>query len=127
NTTDKEGFGLNSDFTPGSRYTDQFGGTSSATPTVAGVCALALSANPSLTGLEVRQILRQTADKDLSLETDTQVNEAGDFNNEGFSLWFGYGKVNAFKAVQAASVDFEAERFIDLRADPMLDIPDKGN
>ena len=39
-TTDNEGFGLNTDFTPGSRFTDQFGGTSSATPTVAGVCAL---------------------------------------------------------------------------------------
>ena len=102
-TTDNEGFGLNSDFTAGSRFTDQFGGTSSATPTVAGVCALVLSANPALTAVEVKQLLQQTADKDLSLVTDTPVNEPGDFDSAGFSLWFGHGKVNAFHAVQAAA------------------------
>ncbi len=125
-TTDNEGFGLSSDFTPGSRFTDQFGGTSSATPTVAGVCALVLSANGSLTALEVREILRQTADKDLSLETDTPVNEAGAFNGEGFSLWFGYGKVNAARAVQEAMRRIAEERVIDIQENSGLDIPDVG-
>ena len=101
-TTDNEGFGAGSDFAPGSRFTDRFGGTSSATPTVAGVCALVVSANPALTAAEVRQILQQTADKDLSLVSDTPVNEDGTFQN-GISLWFGHGKVNAFRAVQAAA------------------------
>ena len=125
-TTDNEGFGLNSDFTSNSRFTDQFGGTSSATPTVAGVCALVLSANASLPALEVRQILQQTADKDLSFETDTPVYEEGAFNNDGFSLWFGHGKVNAFRAVQAANSYIQAERFINLKTDSLLDIPDVG-
>jgi subtilisin-like proprotein convertase family protein len=125
-TTDNEGFGLNSDFSPGSRFTDNFGGTSSATPTVAGACALVLSANSALTALEVRQFLQQTADKDLSLMTDTPVNERGGFNNDGFSLWFGHGKVTAFHAVQAAAARVEMERLVDIREDTPLDIPDVG-
>jgi subtilisin-like proprotein convertase family protein len=125
-TTDNEGFGLHSDFSAGSRFTDRFGGTSSATPTVAGVCALVLSTNASLTGLEVRQLLQQTADKDLSLVTDTPVNEAGAFNGAGFSLWFGHGKVNAARAVQAASTAVDAEQTVDIEQEANLDIPDVG-
>jgi subtilisin-like proprotein convertase family protein len=123
-TTDNEGFGLNTDFTAGSRFTSRFGGTSSATPTVAGVCALVLSANPALTALEVKQLLQQTADKDLSLETDTPVNEPGNFDADGFSLWFGHGKVNAFRAVQTATVAVEADRVVDVQEAPALEIPD---
>jgi subtilisin-like proprotein convertase family protein len=93
---------------------------------VAGVCALVLSANSALSALEVRQILQETADKDLSLETDTDVNEPGNFNENGFSLWFGHGKVNAFRAVQAAAAMVETERFVDLRQDNPKDIPDVG-
>lgn len=125
-TTDNEGFGSRSDFTPGSRFTNNFGGTSSATPTVAGVCGLVLSANPSLTALEVKQLLQRTADKDMSLVTDTPVNEAGDFNGDGFSLWFGHGKVNAFRAVQAAQGAVAADRLVDVQVTPGLDIPDVG-
>lgn len=123
-TTDNEGFGTDSDFTPGSRFTADFGGTSSATPTVAGVCALVLSANPALTGLEVRQLLQQTADKDLSLVTDTTVNEPGTFDASGFSLWFGHGKVNAFRAVQAATS--VPEQLIDRQTEADLAISDAG-
>ena len=42
-------------------YVNNFGGTSSATPLAAGVAALVLSANPNLTWIEARQILRDTA------------------------------------------------------------------
>ena len=125
-TTDNEGFGVRSDFTPGSRFTDAFGGTSSATPTVAGVCALVLSVNPSLAGLDVKQLVQQTADRDLKMVSDTPVNEPGDFDNTGFSLWFGHGKVNAFRAVQAAAAGVEAERVVDVEARPLLEIPDVG-
>jgi subtilisin family serine protease len=69
-----------------------FGGTSSATPLVAGVCALILSANPNLTAKEVKEILTQTADK---------IGEPTDYT-EGHSIKFGYGRVNAGKAVQEA-------------------------
>ncbi|HEY1188477.1 MAG TPA: S8 family serine peptidase, partial [Gemmata sp.] len=123
-TTDNEGFGLNTDFTAGSRFTDRFGGTSSATPTVAGVCALVLSVNPALTAAEVKQVIQNTADKDLSLTTDTPVFLPGDFDASGFSLWFGYGKVNALKAVQAAAG--APELVVDREATANRTIPDAG-
>lgn len=125
-TTDNEGAGANSDFTPGSRFTNQFGGTSSATPTVAGVCALVLSANPTLEGKRVRDILRQTADKEMSMVTDTLVNEPGAFSPAGFSLWFGHGKVNAFKAVKAAAGGVVEQRSVDVSVSPGTTIPDAG-
>ncbi|MEG3845725.1 S8 family serine peptidase [Microcoleus sp. herbarium19] len=85
-------------------YTDSFGGTSSATPVVAGVAALILSANPRLTAREVRKILEETADKIVDPDPDPQLgNRLGNYDpNSRRSDWFGYGKVNALKAVQAA-------------------------
>ena len=125
-TTDNEGVGPGSDFTAGSRFTSAFGGTSSATPTVAGVCGLVLSANPALTAAQVRDVLRASADKDMSLETETPVNEPGDFDAQGFSLWFGFGKVNAFRAVQAVAQAAREVRAIDVQQEPRLEIPDVG-
>lgn len=125
-TTDNEGFGAGSDFTAGSRFTNSFGGTSSATPTVAGTCGLVISANPALTAREVKELLQATADKDLSFVTDTPVNEPGTFNGSGVSLWFGHGKVNASRAVQRASPPTEEVRTVDVSAQPNLPIPDVG-
>jgi subtilisin-like proprotein convertase family protein len=125
-TTDNEGFGAASDFTPNSRFTGAFGGTSSATPTVAGVCALVISTDPSIAGPDVKKLIQQTADKDLSLETHTPVNEPGQFNGQGFSLWFGHGKVNAFRAVSAAAMRVSAERMLEVEARPNQPIPDVG-
>jgi len=85
-------------------YTNTFGGTSSATPVVAGVAGLVLSANPRLTAREVRKILEETADKIVDPDPDPQFgNRMGNYDsNNRRSDWFGYGKVNALKAVQAA-------------------------
>lgn len=69
-----------------------FGGTSGATPIVAGICALMLSANPNLTAKEVKDILQQTADK---------IGAPFDYVN-GHSRKYGYGRVNADKAVAEA-------------------------
>ena len=69
-----------------------FGGTSSATPLVAGICALVLSANPRLTSAEVKDILESTADK---------IGAAWEYRN-GWSAKYGYGRVNAERAVQEA-------------------------
>ncbi|MDJ0697692.1 S8 family serine peptidase [Mastigocoleus sp. MO_188.B34] len=112
-TTDNEDMGEG--FTRRSRYTDRFGGTSSATPTVAGVCGLILSRNPNLTALQVKQLLQQTADKDLKIESETPVNEPGNFV-DGFSLWFGHGKVNAARAVKAAVPETEIKIDRDIQA-----------
>ena len=43
------------------KYTDQFGGTSSACPFAAGVAGLILSANPELTAAQVRDVLKRSA------------------------------------------------------------------
>lgn len=84
-------------------FTANFGGTSSACPLVAGVAALVLSANPDLTAQEVRQILQQTADKIVDPDPDPQFGlRKGTYEASGRCDWFGYGKVNAAKAVQAA-------------------------
>jgi subtilisin family serine protease len=75
----------------GSGY-QHFGGTSSSTPLVAGICALILSANPNLTAREVKQILIQTADK---------IGSPSEYSN-GHSVKYGYGRINAANAVREA-------------------------
>lgn len=91
-----------SGYNPGN-FTPDFGGTSSACPVVAGVAALVLSANPDLTAQEVRRILQQTADKIVDPDPDPQLGfRKGTYEADGHSEWFGYGKVNAYKAVLAA-------------------------
>ena len=98
-TTDQLGeLGYNPD-----DFTRTFGGTSSACPVVAGVAGLIISANPDLTAQEVKQILQQSADKVVDTDPDPQLGlRMGTYANNGHSQWFGYGKVNAFKAVQRA-------------------------
>lgn len=97
-TTDNEIHG--SGFADGSEYTSGFGGTSSATPLVAGVAGLVLSVNPELTPNQVKEILQNTADKieDTSKDIILGTNK-GTYGENGHSEWFGYGKVNAFRAV----------------------------
>ncbi|MEM6963940.1 MAG: S8 family serine peptidase [Bacteroidota bacterium] len=99
-TTDNEKNGTG--FTANSRYTGSFGGTSSACPLLAGVAALVIAANPDLTAKEVRQIMEETADNIEDKEPDIVLgNKKGTYQN-GHSDWFGYGKVNAAKAVAKA-------------------------
>jgi hypothetical protein len=59
----------------------------------AGIGALVLSVNPSLTWKEVRSILRSTADK---------IDKSGGRYNRGYSIHYGYGRLNAFEAVKRA-------------------------
>lgn len=109
-TTDRLGA---AGYDPGD-YTGYFGGTSSATPVVAGVAALVLSANPNLTALEVRTLIQQTTDKIVDPDPDPQLGiRMGTYDASGRSDWFGYGKVNAFKAVQAAVSQGSGAKFLD--------------
>ncbi len=71
-------------------YANDFGGTSSATPLVAGIVALLLSVNPHLSRAEVKEILESTADK---------VGPKP-YNKNGFHREYGYGRVNAAKALR---------------------------
>jgi len=75
-------------------YTDDFGGTSSSCPGVAGIAALMLSANPELTWMQVREIIKETSDK--------IDKAAGKYDSKGHSIYYGYGRVNAEKAVKRA-------------------------
>ncbi len=68
-------------------YTTSFGGTSAACPVVAGVAALVLSVDASLSSPEVKSILYSTAI---------------DMGSSGFDNQYGNGRVNALGAVQAA-------------------------
>lgn len=68
-------------------YTSAFGGTSAACPQVAGVAALMLSVDSTLTVSDVRAILQQTA---------------RDLGNPGKDNTFGYGLVDAYEAVRVA-------------------------
>lgn len=110
-------------------YTNTFGGTSSACPVVAGVAGLILSVNPNLTAQEVREILQTTADKLVDRSADPQLGlRYGTYDADGHSRWFGYGKVNAFKAVQEAQrralKDRSLSQVITERNDNALSIPD---
>jgi subtilisin family serine protease len=90
-----------------SDYTHDFGGTSSATPLVAGVAALMLSVNPDLTVTQIKEILRDTAVKmrrdKPSVYTDYWGDEYTDeYSDDGQSKVFGWGRIDAGAAVAAA-------------------------
>jgi subtilisin family serine protease len=106
-TTDREG---QSGYNPGvlnpaapppgddhGNYTNDFGGTSSACPGVAGLAALILAANPNLKWNQVKDILRQAA-----VRIDTTH---GSYNSEGHSPYYGYGRPDAAQAVALAQGD----------------------
>jgi thermitase len=62
-------------------------GTSFSSPISAGVAALIMSANRSLTNTQVLDILRRNAD---------------DLGTPGYDPYFGYGRVNAYRSIVAA-------------------------
>lgn len=78
-----------------------FGGTSAAAPVVSGVAALLLSANPSLTAAKARAILERSCDK-VGGYSYTNTN-SNDHPNGTWHQEMGYGRVNAYNAIQLAS------------------------
>ncbi len=77
--------------------TQTFGGTSAAAPTVAAAAALMLSAEPQLTWINLRDILRNTA----VVIDGANVNPVGQWIG-GFSQWYGFGRLDILAAVQGA-------------------------
>ena len=75
-------------------YTNDFGGTSSACPGAAGVAALVLAVNPALTRGEVRDILKASCDR--------IDEENGAYDELGHSHAYGWGRLNAARAVELA-------------------------
>jgi hypothetical protein len=109
-------------------HRNDFGGTSSATPLCAGVGTLVLSANPALTYIEARQILRDTTVKFDLGNTDPNGQWLDANGNPSVisglpavrSGWYGYGRVNAGAAVQTA-ISFAATRDLVIR-DNLADV-----
>jgi subtilisin-like proprotein convertase family protein len=100
------------------RYTNSFGGTSSATPLAAGVAALILSLNPELTWEQVRAYLRHTADK---------IDTVNGSYIDGYSRQYGFGRINARRALEAVKQDLGDPRpgaVIEKVVTPNLPIPD---
>ncbi|MDW8020865.1 MAG: S8 family serine peptidase [Chloroherpetonaceae bacterium] len=98
-TTDVTGNPSGIGYDPGN-YTATFNGTSCSCPNAAGVAALILSVNTSLTRLQVIEFLYRGADKIDNIPYNV---------NKPFGKWnpyTGYGRVNALNSVRlAAGVD----------------------
>ncbi len=98
-TTDRSGGrgynrGLTQQGDAGGNYTNSFGGTSSAAPGAAGVAALILSRNPDLRWDEVKDIIKRSSDR---------IDAAGgNYDANGHSALYGFGRVNAERAVELA-------------------------
>ena len=117
-----KGLGVTTTTGGGTGITAAFGGTSSATPLVAGIAALVISANPELSALEVISILKLTASKNLNVEAYPRTPPASfdldtswdvspifpaEFSDTGdpdgsWSPWFGHGRVDTLAAVAEA-------------------------
>ena len=80
-------------------------GTSFSCPLVAGVCALILDANPSLTPMEVLQLLRSTA------------TQSSNPNNQ-----YGWGIINALNVINLISVPVELTSFNAVYANGVVNI-----
>ncbi|MGB3494739.1 MAG: S8 family serine peptidase [Elainellaceae cyanobacterium] len=108
-TTDRTGrAGYNSGSTFGElddpNYTNQFNGTSSATPMVSGVVALMLEANPRLGYRDVQEILAYSARQNDPTQRRWAFNGATNWNGGGLhtNLNYGFGLVDAHAAVRMA-------------------------
>src|SRR5699024_3903862 len=85
-------------------------GTSQSSPIVAGVAALVFAANPELTALQVKDILKNTADDIYHIPY-----------NQPYQGLLGTGRVNAYRAVMAAKCMANPEPGLDLMIRNSLD------
>ena len=80
---------------PEGGYTGTFGGTSAASPVVAGLAGWILSVDPSLTAVEVRELLVATAHKDPRVT----------FDADGHHPIYGYGIIDPVAVLEALQPD----------------------
>ena len=92
---------------PYCNYTSSMNGTSAAAPTVSGVIALMLDANPALTWRDVKHILASTSvqvdpTRAKVLNDITQYSWIINSANYKHHPWYGFGRINAAAAIAAA-------------------------
>ena len=101
------------DLTGGEGYNEgdfhsDMGGTSGACPVASGVAGLIVSANPDLTARQVRLVLQASSERIRADQVDwrrrlgVDLESVFDYDEEGHSLGFGYGRVDAANAVVMA-------------------------
>lgn len=79
------------DYLSNSGYNSYWGGTSQATPLVAGIASLLKSQNASLTPAQIKAIIQNTAQDQVGLASEDTV---------GWDQYMGWGRVNGFAALQ---------------------------
>jgi subtilisin family serine protease len=110
--------GSTSDEILDANFTQTFGGTSSATPTVSGIIALILEANPNLGWRDVQEIIMRSAKKVNPTDTDWKTPIAPDNINHNHK--FGAGLIDATAAVSMAL------NWVNLSAQLKRSIPQTG-
>jgi subtilisin family serine protease len=86
-------------------YASSFGGTSHASPTIAGTAALVLSAFPLLSWDEAHEVIRRSAVR-IDAGQNNAVGRYVDTDGDGvadFSQWYGSGRVDVNGAVREAT------------------------
>ena len=83
----------------GPGYVQSFSGTSAAAPHIAGLAALMISSNPSLTNVVIRKVIEQTAEK-----VPTLIDYAPGYPNGNWNTKMGYGRINVKAALAQADL-----------------------
>lgn len=82
------------DYKSNINYSSYWGGTSQATPAVTGIAALILAQNPALTPAQIKTVIQNTS--------EDQVGDPAE-DTPGWDQYYGYGRVNAFRALLQVS------------------------
>ena len=114
-----------------SRYTDRFGGTSSAAPIVSGVAALVRDVDSTLSWRDVKLILAASArtNDDTDAGWETGASKYGTTGPYSFNHQYGFGVVDASAAVDLAGswTKVPAMRTATASYDTARSIPDTGS
>jgi len=100
------GVGIRSTYWWGGSTYGWLNGTSQASPHVAGLAALIWSVNPGLSNTQVESIIKQTAD---------------DLGAAGRDNYYGFGRINARRALEATAPSLATFTSMGFLADPVTD------